>query len=225
MSWSYSGGTDPNWLRKLMSNLSLYIRGSQYNLFVQLLKPESTDKILDIGTSPDEKLKDTNLFERKYPYTKMLTIASVEDCRVLVKRYHLRKYIKILSGKMLPIKNKEYDIVVSWATIEHVGNRFKQRYFLKELCRIGKCVFITTPDKSSWYEPHTATFFLHYLSKRFFRKILKRIGKKFWAEEKNLNILSFKDVKDLISNTKLKVIRFKLFDILPSHLIIYGKDN
>lgn len=224
MSWSYSGGTDPSWVRKLMGNISVYIRCSQYNLFVELIRPKSTDKIIDIGTSPDERLKDTNFFERKYPFPKMLSIASVEDCAELVKKYHLRKYIKLTEENILPLKNNAYDIVVSWATIEHVGNRSKQKHFLNELCRLGKKVFITTPDRSSWYEPHTATFFLHYFPKKLFRKILKWIGKDFWSKEENLNILSFKDVTELVSNTKLKVIRFRLFGILPSHIIIYGKN-
>lgn len=222
-SWSHAGGTDPNLIRRLASNLSIYIRSKQYDIFMDLLKPTSKDTILDVGISPDEKLKDTNFFEKKYPDKNKLSIASIEDCINIVKKYNLHKYFPIKSDGKLPLDDKSFDIVVSWATIEHVGNSKDQESFLIELCRVGKKVFITTPDRLSFYEPHTATFFLHYLPPKYFRKILRLIGKNFWSDEKHLNILSLKRVKKIIYNPKLKVKRYKIFGILPSHILIYGE--
>lgn len=222
-SWSYDGGTDPNLLRRLASNLSLYVRKQQYNIFLKIVRPTPKDEIIDVGVSPDENLKDTNFFEKKYPYKNKLSIASIEDCKSIVNKYKLRQYIQIRPGKRLPLKDKSYDIVVSWATIEHAGNDSNQKFYMKELCRIGKRVFITTPDRLSIYEPHTTTFFLHYLPPKYFRKILKFMGKDFWAEEKNLNILSYEDIAKILPDTNTKVIKYKIFHLLPSHLIIYRK--
>lgn len=224
-SWSHAGGTDPNPIRLLASNLSVYIRSQQYNIFLNLLKPTAKDKILDVGISPDERLKDTNFFEKKYPFKNRLSVASIEDCQNIVKKYNLSKFIRIKPGVKIPLEDKSFNIVVSWATIEHVGDRISQEFYLKELCRIGKKVFITTPDRLSFYDPHTATFFLHYLPPKYFRKIMKLIGKDFWAEEKHLNILSLSSVKKMIYNANVKVDRFKILGIFPSHILIYGETD
>lgn len=221
--WSFTGGTDPNWIRRFMSYLSLYIREKQYKFFLEKLKPTKTNTILDIGTSPDERLQDTNFFEKRYSYKNQLTIASVENCSNLVTKYKLRQYIKIKPGEKLNIKSKSFDLVVSWATLEHVGTFEDQKLFLKEVSRIGKKIFVTTPDKASFYEPHTGTFFLHWLPSKMFRKIMKLLDKNFWSKEDNLNIISFSDAKKMVAHPDIKAERFKLFGLLPSHIFIYGE--
>lgn len=224
-NWSLDGGTDPNFIRRLASNLSIYVRSRQYIFFWNHLKPSPKDKILDVGTSPDERLKDTNFFEKKYPFSNKLSIASIEDCSNIVNKYNLHEFIRIVADKRLPLKDKSFDIIVSWATIEHVGGLKSQEFYLNELCRVGKKVFITTPDRLSIYEPHTTTFFLHYLPMKYFRKILSLTGKSFWSLEKHLNILSLKSIKDIIHNSKVKVKRYKIFGLFPAHILIYGKTS
>lgn len=220
--WSYQGGTDPNIFRKVMSKFSTYIRNKQYKIFIDTFKPTPIDKILDIGVSPDATLQDTNFFEQIYPFKKNLSIASIEDCRKLVTRYKLAEYIKMIPNSQLNVEDKAFKIAVSWATLEHVGSRVNQENFVRELCRIGQNVFITTPDRHSIYEPHTVIFLLHWLPQPLFRKILKLIGKRFWSEEQNLNILSMSDAKRIIKNTPLKIKRFRILGFLPSHILIYG---
>lgn len=222
--WSKSGGTDATRLRQFMSNVSILVRRKQYRLFFHLLEPLPSDRILDVGVSPDLRLKDTNFFLKQYSYKKRVTIASVEDCTHLVTLYGLAGFTALSAGKPLPFPDRHFDIVVSWATLEHVGNNKKQAFFLRELLRVGKKVFVTTPDRLSPYEPHTVTFFLHWLPKQIFRSFLKRLGKDFWAKENNLNILSYADVLTMIKAPSVSICRFLLFG-LPSHIIIYRKGS
>jgi hypothetical protein len=215
-------GTNPTFIRRIMTSVSLVVRKEQYKLFMRNLSPGPTDTILDIGVSPDTIMKDSNFFEKVYPYKNNLAVASIEDCRRLKETLGFKKFIKIFPGRKLPLENKSYDIVVSWATLEHVGSSRKQKEFLKELKRVGKKIFLTTPDRMSLYEPHTSTLFLHWLSPKNFRMILKMLGVEFWSKEENLNILSFKEAKRLTHGLNLSAIRFKLLG-LPSHIIIYSK--
>jgi len=219
MNWS-TKGTDSILIRRLMANLSFLIRQEQYKHFIILINPSSKDSVLDVGTTPDLKLKDSNYFESMFPFKSQLSIASVEDCMGLVKKFGLKKFILIQPNAKLPFRDKQFDIVTSWATLEHVGSREKQKYFLSELSRVGKKVFVTTPDKYSIYEPHTTLFFLHWLRPKFFRKIVKLIGKAFWADEKNLNILSFQEAQKTAPEN-LKIKKFKLLGIFSSHLIFW----
>jgi hypothetical protein len=208
-----------------MSNFSRYVRNKHYDLFVQFINPQKTDKIIDIGVSPDETLPDTNFFESLYPYKKKLSIASVENCIELVSKYGLKTFYPINADKKLPFKDNQFDIVVSFATLEHVGDVQKQRRFLNELFRIGKKVFITTPDRAALYEPHTATFFLHWLPPALFRRIVYLMGKKFWSQEDHLHILSYRELKGMVPLPYVYVERYKLFSVFYSHLIIHGKTS
>lgn len=218
-NWSKDGGTDARLVRKLMSCLSSYVRNQQFNLFIKDINPHPSDKIIDVGSSPDETMKDTNLFLQKYPYPQQLTIASIENCQSLVSKYSLNKFVHIKPHGQLPFKDNYFDIVVSWATLEHVGTEEDQKYFLSEIHRIGKKVFLTTPDRQSLYEPHTNFLFLHWLPLSTFRKIAKFFGHHFWSQEKNLNPLNYKQLK-IIVPSNLKILQYKLFNIFPSHLIV-----
>lgn len=207
--------------KKLLTNLSIKVRTSQYRLFIKLLKPKSANKILDVGVTSDETLKDSNLFERLYPYPQNLTAATIETPSRIKKLYPKISAVKIFPGKKLPFNNKQFDVVTSWATLEHVGGKEDQRFFIKELLRVGKKIFLTTPYKYCFYEPHSEVFFLHWLPDKLFRRILRSLGKTFWAKETNLKPLGIRDIKAIIPDNNVKIKLYCSFPLLPTHLIIY----
>lgn len=209
--------------KAFLSNLSIKVRTNQYRIFDKLLKPKSDDLVLDVGASSMEIYRDSNMFEKLYPYLQNLTAATIEDARILKKLYPKINTVHIQQGQRLPFKKHQFDIVVSWATLEHVGGEKSQRFFLSELSRVGKKVFLTTPYKYCFYEPHSGVFFLHWLPDEWFRKILKLMGKNFWATEDNLRPLGLKDIQDILPNRNFQVRIYFTFGFLPTHLIIYRK--
>jgi len=218
--WSDEANSTLSPLKKKLAYLSLSVREEQLNFFLDKFKPVEKTQILNVGSSPAENLIDTNFFEKKYPFPQNLSIASVENCQHLVKKYSLKKFHQV-APERYPFKNKQFEIITSWATLEHVGGEKEQKHFLKELDRIGKKVFLTTPYKYCFYEPHTELFLLHWLPNKTLRKILKFLGKNFWAEESNWRSLSIKQVKKILPNKKYKIYLYKMFGIIPSHLLIY----
>ena len=207
--------------QKLLSLLSLKVREEQFKIFWRLLKPETGLKILDVGVRADETLADSNFFEKKYPFPENLTATSVEDCSHLTKKYPRIKFAKILSKKPFPFANGEFDIVVSWATLEHVGQRVEQKFFLSELFRVGKKLFVTTPDKSCFYEPHSGLFFAHWLPHKYFSLVCEILGKKFWSDVDNLNPLSRADIFKILPTVNgIKILNYKMLGLIPSHLIV-----
>ena len=186
-----------NPLTRIRTKVSYKARCRIFNLFMETMKPEKSNKILDLGVTPDQKLTESNFFEKMYPYPDSLTIASVEDCEFLVSEYKLKSFVKNNPGERLPFSDEEFDILFSNAVIEHVGDRADQKFFLKECCRVAKQVFVTTPNRYFPIEMHTFIPLLHWLPRGIFQKIVKIIKGKdgeFWANTNHLNLLSKRDI-------------------------------
>ena len=97
---------------------------------------------------------------------------------------------------------------------------------VKELYRISKSyVFITTPNRYYPIDFHTKIPLLHWLPKKIHRKILKIFGLKFYSLEENLNLLSKKEIHEIMRILKIKnynIISYK-FLFFTSNLIIIIK--
>ena len=66
-----------------------------------------------------------------------------------------------------------------------------QMRFARELWRVArKGVFVTTPNRWFPVEFHTVLPLLHWLPPPLFRKTLMALGREFFADEQNLNLLS-----------------------------------
>ncbi|MCU1451720.1 MAG: Methyltransferase type 11 [Acidimicrobiales bacterium] len=63
----------------------------------------------------------------------------------------------------LPFPADTFDLVLSNAVIEHVGDEIAQRNFVAEHARVGRHLVITTPNRFFPVESHTRTAFLHWL--------------------------------------------------------------
>lgn len=209
-------------IKLLLANLSIVVRTSQFRLFKSLLKPKPSSQILDVGVTSDESLKDSNMFEKLYPHKHQITAATIEDPISFRKLYPSVKVKKITPHSKLPFKDHSFDIAVSWATIEHVGGYKDQEFFLNELLRTGKKIYLTTPYRGCIYEPHSGLFLLHWLPLKVFRKICSSLGKEIWSKEKYLNPLLVGDIKKMKLKRKVKTKVYKMFGFLPSHLIIYA---
>ncbi|HKD25689.1 MAG TPA: methyltransferase, partial [Xanthobacteraceae bacterium] len=75
--------------------------------------------------------------------------------------------------------------------IEHVGSWARQCAFVAECCRVARrAVFITTPNRWFPVEFHTVLPVVHWLPKEVFRAVMRRTGRGFFADERNLNLMT-----------------------------------
>lgn len=206
--------------KNFLARLSLKVRQHQMHIMIKKFSANDATSVLDVGFSGDETLIDTNFFEKFYPFRKNITAASVEDCSAIKNKYLDLKIVKIKQDNPLPFMDKEFDIVTSWATLEHVGNYNQQDFFISELCRVGKKVFLTTPYRGCIYEPHSGFFFLHWLPLKIFRKLCEKMGRSAWSKPANLNPLYISDLKSMKSTKKMKVNIYRIFNFLPSHIMV-----
>lgn len=64
-------------------------------------------------------------------------------------------------GLCLPFPNRSFDLVLSNAVLEHVGNEQDQMKFVLEHTRVGKKWLITTPNRFFPIESHTHIVLRH----------------------------------------------------------------
>jgi hypothetical protein len=98
----------------------------------------------------------------------------------------------------LPFADGEFDLAVSFAVLEHVGAEDRQRRFVAELARVSRSFILYTPYRYYPVEMHTFLPLTHWLPASSYRPLWRRMGLEFWADEKNLNLLSRRDVHRLL---------------------------
>lgn len=170
------------------------MRRQMYERFLERLAPREVDTILDVGVTSDRTYDHSNYVEAWYPYKHRITAAGIDDASFLEGLYPGLRFVRA-DGRDLPFEADSFDYVHSSAVLEHVGSRARQRQFLSELWRVArKGIFVTTPNVWFPVEFHTVLPLVHWLPPKQFRFLLRRLGKEFFAEEANLNLLAASDV-------------------------------
>ena len=98
---------------------------------------------------------------------------------------------------------------------------------MQELLWTCLSVFLTTPNRAFPIEVHTFLPVLHWLPKRLHRRVLALLGYSFWAVETNLNLLTRRELAQLIlgalratgRSTRWSIVRHRFLG-LPSNLIL-----
>jgi hypothetical protein len=77
-------------------------------------------------------------------------------------------------GRMLPFRDRSFDIVFSNSVIEHVGDVESQRRFASEVMRVGRAWWVQTPNRRFPVEQHLLTPLIHWMPKGVQRAIVPR---------------------------------------------------
>ncbi len=212
---------------KVLDNVIENKRNEMFELFKKKLSSVSVDSLLDIGTTEENILKSSNFFVKKFQYIKIKKSISDQN----INKAYFDQFIKksITSDfKPMEIELFKSDLVISSATIEHVGSVENQKKMLENIISLtNKIFFVTTPYRFYPIDFHTKIPFIHMLPKKIHRAILKLLKLEDFAKEENLNLLDIATIKKIISelntdNFKIKILNIKLFGII-SNLIIYGE--
>ena len=178
--------------------------------FIETFTPKQSDLILDIGGTAF----NWNLINYKHPLT-LLNLSIPSNADKLSKKFSCVAG----DGTNMKYKDKQFDIVFSNSVIEHVGTFENQVKFAKEVCRVGKRLWIQTPAKEFFFEPHYLTPFVHWLPKSWQKKILKF---SLWAlvakastdfinnSVENTRLLTFAECKKLFPQCRIRKERFLL---------------
>jgi hypothetical protein len=194
------------------------------DIVYHFLKNKNLFNILDIGSTNDEN-QSSNIIIKKLKFFKEFNSISNQK----ISNDFFKKTLKKSITENLfhsEIKKFESDVVISNATIEHVGSKKKQIKMCENIIKLSKKYFIIiTPNRLHPLEFHTKIPLIHWMPKKIHRKILKFLGFNFLSKEENLNLLSKKDLIDIMR--ELKQSKYSFFHIrflfFKSNIILIGK--
>jgi len=186
--------------------------------FVELIRPTTHQKILDIGGHPF----NWNLIDYRGPVV-MLNL----DETVSSDLRGNHEFV-VGDGTALEYGDNEFDIVFSNSVIEHVGGPEQQERFAREALRVGQRMFLQTPARSFFFEPHYVTPFIHFLSPRWQKKLLRRFSVWGWlARPSQKWIDDFVDQTRLLGYDELKhlfpgctILREKFLFMTKSYIVV-----
>jgi hypothetical protein len=166
---------------RLADAISLRSRRRKLELFLDELHPTAETSVLDVGA--DELgfgeaggCATMNFFEEHYPWPERITALGIHDGAGFRARYPEIAYVQG-DACALPFGDGEFDIVFSNAVIEHVGARERQRQLVSEAIRVGRSVFITTPNRRFPVEVHTMLPIVHWLPDAIAHPVYRALGK------------------------------------------------
>ena len=183
-------------------------------------------RIIDfsIGTTNDTKNKSSNFIVKNLKNIKNFN--SISD-QLITSSFFKKNLQKSITENFseYEIENFKSDLVISNATIEHVGNYDNQKTMFDNMIKLcKKMIIISTPYRYHPLEFHTKIPLIHWLPKNIHRKILKNIGLTFFSKEENLNLLSKSDFNNFVESKKIKgEFRYIKFLFFKSNLIFIGK--
>ena len=174
---------------KLVDAVSLRSRRRKLRLFLDELRPTAATTVLDVGVDEvgfgaeggHAGCGTHNFFEELYPWRDRITALGLHDGAGFRESYPTIPYLQG-DACALPFADGSFDIVFSNAVIEHVGDIDRQRLFVAEALRVGRRVFLTTPNRWFPLEVHTRLPLVHWLPPAHAGAVYRAVGKP-WAQE------------------------------------------
>ena len=163
---------------KLTQRLAIYNRGRKWKLFLGLVCPGPTTRVLDVGFSDREYSSVDNYIERHYLWPENLVALGIQESVEFRKRYPKVRTVRY-DGTVFPFEDQTFDVVWSNAVLEHVGDFDRQVQFVKEMKRVGCQVMFSTPNRGFPIELHTRLPLVHWLPKPTCDRVLRRLGRGF----------------------------------------------
>jgi SAM-dependent methyltransferase len=177
---------------RLVDAVSLRSRRKKLRLFLDELRPTAATTVLDVGADEvgfgadggQSGCGTHNFFEELYPWRARITALGLHEGADFRRYYPDVAYVQG-DACALPFADHAFDVVFSNAVIEHVGDRERQRRFVEEALRVGRRVFLTTPNRWFPMEVHTRLPVVHWLPEAAAGRAYDLAGKG-WARDNHL---------------------------------------
>lgn len=195
-------------IHKILKPFLKYFRSKRMREFEDIFSIKDTDRILDVGGGQ---------YNWQFINSKpMISVLNLER----PQQWIIDPQFEFIYGDATKLEyaNNSFDIVYSNSVIEHLFNYENQIKMANEVMRVGKRVYIQTPAKEFFVEPHLITPFIHWLPIKFQKILMKNFT--VWGLitrpsnnyiENFLNerrLLTFGEFCELFPNSEIKVERF-----------------
>lgn len=157
------------WLRAISRSsapqaLPTRMRKKRFELFEEMVIAirEKKSGVLSIGDFGGTAAYWDQVYDMaRNPLNLEITLINQSQTRETDSRFnHLLADVRELAH----ISNHAFDVSFSNSLIEHLGDLSVQARVVKEMLRIGSHVYLQTPNRGFFWEPHYALPFVHWLS-------------------------------------------------------------
>lgn len=186
-----------------------FTRNKRMRLFTRHIDPRNGESVLDVGG---------NDYNWRYVSRKL----RVELLNLFIAPITIESPIEFNSVKgdatCLPYDDHSFDIGFSNSVIEHVGTKERQIQFANEIRRIGKKLWVQTPAREFFIEPHFFTPFVHWFPRGPRKWIVHwfSLWSWFWHASREesaamvdeLRLLSKREMQELFPDCRILTERF-----------------
>ncbi len=131
--------------------------------FAEEFRPEPATTILDVGGTA----ANWDILDREAK----ITLLNLETAR---SHGDTGRYTFLAGdGTDLEFEDRSFDICFSNSVIEHVGTYGDQRTFATEVRRVADGLWVQTPARWFWFEPHYLAPFIHWLPRGARRRLAR----------------------------------------------------
>jgi len=176
--------------------------------FIEALRPTAETTVLDVGGTPYNWEQIGARFPITLLNTEPLEADGLEDHYTLIQG----------SGSRLDFADRSFDIAFSNSVIEHVGPLTAQRAFAGELRRVGRQLWVQTPARSFFFEPHLLAPFIHFLPRSWQRRLVRNFSLWGWLTRPSqasvdrvldgLHLLDYSTFSSLFPDCEIRRERF-----------------
>jgi 2-polyprenyl-3-methyl-5-hydroxy-6-metoxy-1,4-benzoquinol methylase len=172
-------------VERLAERVSLWNRAHKLRLFFETIQPDAETTVVDVGVGDTGfstgrgAARTHNYFEAMYPWPERITAVSDVALSNFGAEFPSVRCVTA-DGRDLPFPDNAFDVAVSNAVLEHVGERDDQRAFVRELCRVAPRVFVSTPNRWFPIEVHTLMPLVHWLPRRPRDRAFQALRRESW---------------------------------------------
>jgi hypothetical protein len=146
-----------------------------------------------------------------------ITLLNLEirpDIRAAAQGFQLQQG----DGCALPYADRAFDLLFSNSVIEHVGSWERQQEFAREARRVGQRLWVQTPAREFFLEPHFLTPFIHWLPLGVQQRLMRNFTLRGWIDRPDpdaarafaaeLRLLTFAEMRSLFPDCTILRERF-----------------
>ncbi len=211
----------PSFYKDTLRGLSTRSRRQKFELLGRIFRPRPEDRVLDVGASG--RLFTPYTFEDYYPHLERIVAGGISPAEVhTARKLYPKVRYAMFNGCALPFADKSFDLVFSNAVIEHVIGPEQQEKFAREIMRVGRSWFVTTPNFWFPFESHYHLPFIQFLpqeGQRWYNRWLGTAIPK--GSVQDLALLSARRLRKLFPGSRVAGMRVTFW---PETLVAFYMD-
>ena len=164
-------------LSSVYRKISPIFRRKRFERFRKEIQPASGESMVDVGGYPLTWTSEEPLGVS----IDILNIYEIDYDPAICNRHKIT--LLVGDGCQLPYESNRFDICFSNSVIEHVGTWENQVRFAREVLRVGKRVWVQTPAREFFIEPHYITPFVHWIPIPIRRRLVRHFTIWGWLQK------------------------------------------